>query len=167
VNTALVVLRNSKITIGEAADVAKVFQDLLKLEDAINQQKEHFYVMHLDSHHRINLVELVAIGTLMNATIYPRETYRRAVIEGSDSIIISHNRPSGDSTPSEADTRITQTLRRLGKFCRFSCLITSSLRQVVSTAFWITKCNLPHRLMWEKYRMKKRMRQKGGEETYE
>src|SRR5918996_5297884 len=111
----MVVLRNSKTTISKAADVAKVFQDLLNLEDAIDQDKEHFYVMHLDSHRRINLVELVAIGTLANATIHPRETYRRAVSEGAFSIIIAHNHPSGDPTPSEADVLITKTLRTAGE----------------------------------------------------
>jgi hypothetical protein len=49
----MVVLRNSKITIGHIADVATVFLNLLRLEDRIKQDKEHFYVMHLDSH-RVN-----------------------------------------------------------------------------------------------------------------
>jgi DNA repair protein RadC len=111
----MVVLRNSKTTIRKATDVAKVFQDLLNLEDKIDQDKEHFYVMHLDSHRRIKLVELVAIGTLTNATIHPRETYRRAVIEGADSIIIAHNHPSGDPTPSDADIQITKKLFEAGE----------------------------------------------------
>jgi DNA repair protein RadC len=111
----MVVLRNSKTTIKEAADVAKVFQDLLTLEDRIDQDKEHFYVLHLDSHHRINLVELVAIGTLTDAKIHPRETFRRAVVEGADSIIVAHNHPSGDPTPSEADVLVTKTLREAGE----------------------------------------------------
>jgi DNA repair protein RadC len=111
----MVVLRNSKLTIGKVADVAKVFQDLLNLEDRIDQDKEHFYVLHLDSHRRINLVELVAIGTLTDAKIHPRETYRRAVIEGAYSIIVAHNHPSGDPTPSEADVLVTKTLRTAGE----------------------------------------------------
>lgn len=111
----MVLLRNSKTTIRDAADVAKVFQDLLTLEDQIDQDKEHFYVCHLDSHRRINLVELVAIGTLTSATTHPRETYRRAVIEGAVSIIIAHNHPSGDPTPSEADILITNKLREAGE----------------------------------------------------
>jgi DNA repair protein RadC len=111
----MVVLRHSKITIGKAADVAKVFQDLLNLEDRIDQDKEHFYVMHLDSHRRINLVELVAIGTLTDAKIHPRETYRRAVVEGAYGIIVAHNHPSGDPTPSEADVLMTKKLREAGE----------------------------------------------------
>jgi DNA repair protein RadC len=118
----MVLLRNSKTEIGEARDVAKVFQDLLNLEDQIDQDKEHFYIMHLDSHRRVNLVELVAIGTLTDTTIHPRETYRRAVMAGSYSIIIAHNHPSGDPTPSEADTRITQTLREAGEILQILLL---------------------------------------------
>jgi DNA repair protein RadC len=122
VNIAMVVLRNSKISIGEAADVAKVFQDLLSLEDRIDQDKEHFYVMHLDSHRRINLVELVAIGTLTDANIHPRETFRRAVIEGSYSIIVAHNHPSGDLTPSENDIKVTHMLYKAGEVLRIPLL---------------------------------------------
>src|SRR5918996_5784689 len=61
----------------------------------IDQDKEHFNVMHLDSHRRINLVELVAIGTLIDTNVHPRETFRRAIVEGSYSIIVAHNHPSG------------------------------------------------------------------------
>jgi DNA repair protein RadC len=118
----MVLLRHSKIEIGKAADVAKVFQDLLALEDKIDRDKEHFYVMHLDSHRRINLVELVAIGTLTDANIHPRETFRRAVVEGSHSILVAHNHPSGDVTPSEADIRVTEKLRKAGDLLQIPLL---------------------------------------------
>jgi DNA repair protein RadC len=118
----MVLLRHSKIQIGKAADVAKVFQDLLNLEDRIDQDKEHFYVMHLDAHRRINLVELVAIGTLTDATIHPRETYRRAVIEGSHSIIVAHNHPSGDVSPSENDITVTLKLEKAGEMLNIPLL---------------------------------------------
>jgi len=110
----MVVLRNSTIEIRDARDVAKVFQDLLMLEDKIDRDKEHFYVMHVNARQQVNLVELVAIGTLNHAEIHPRETYRRAVIEGADSIIIAHNHPSGDVTPSEADIKVTTQLCKAG-----------------------------------------------------
>jgi DNA repair protein RadC len=89
----MVVLRNSKIRITRPADVAKVFQDLLMLEDKIDQDKEHFYVMHVDSHSRITMIELVAIGMLTQTVIHPREIYRRAVIAGSYSILVAHRPP--------------------------------------------------------------------------
>jgi DNA repair protein RadC len=118
----MVVLRNSKTKIGEAADVAKVFQDLLTLEDRTHQDKEHVYVMHLNSRRQITMVELVAIGTLTDAKIHPRETYRRAVIEGTDSIIVAHNHPSGDVTPSDADILVTDRLQQAGEILQISLL---------------------------------------------
>ena len=75
--------------------VAQVFYDLLLLEDKIDQGKEHFYVMHLDTRSRINMVELVSLGTLTASLVHPRETFRRAVLQGSASIIVAHNHPSG------------------------------------------------------------------------
>jgi DNA repair protein RadC len=118
----MVVLRNSTIEIRDSRDVATVFQDLLSLEDTIDRDKEHFYVMHVDSHHRINLVELVAIGTLSDAPFHPRETFRRAVIEGSYSILVAHNHPSGDVTPSDADIRVTRKLHDAGEILNIPLL---------------------------------------------
>ena len=86
-------LQKSKITIKDSQHVAKVFLDLLALEDKIDQDKEHFYVMHLDSRRHISLVELVAIGVLNDVRIHPRETFRRAIVEGSYSIIVAHITP--------------------------------------------------------------------------
>jgi DNA repair protein RadC len=118
----MVVLRNSTIEIRDSRDVARVFQDLFRLEDTIDQDKEHFYVMHVDSRRRINLVELVAIGTLNHAEVHPRETYRRAVIEGSYSILVAHNHPTGEVTPSEADSKTTKRLHEAGEILQIPLL---------------------------------------------
>ena len=103
-------LQNSKIKITGVKDVAKVFIDLLALEDAIDQDKEHFYVMHLDTRSKVKLVELVSLGTLNSSLTHPRETFRRAVIAGSESIIVAHNHPSGEVDPSDNDTKTTKLL---------------------------------------------------------
>jgi DNA repair protein RadC len=118
----MVVLRNRKIQFTRPEDVAIVFQDLLSLEDKIDQDKEHFYVMHVNARQQVNLVELVAIGTLSHAEVHPRETYRRAVIEGSYSIIVAHNHPTGDVTPSDADMQTTQKLHKAGEILNIPLL---------------------------------------------
>jgi hypothetical protein len=69
----MVLTRNSTIEIRKARDVATVFQDLLRLEDTIDWDKEHYYVMHVDARRHVQLVELVAIGTLNHATVHPRK----------------------------------------------------------------------------------------------
>jgi DNA repair protein RadC len=108
-------LQDSKIQIKNAQQVAQVFQGLLRLEDAIDRDKEHFYVMHLDIRQRIKLVELVSLGTLTGSLVHPRETFRRAVLHGSASIIVAHNHPSGAVTPSDEDMKVTQLLLEAGK----------------------------------------------------
>jgi len=107
-------LQNSKITIRDQRDVAKVFVDLLSLEDKIDQDKEHFYVMHLDVKNHVKLVELVSLGTLNASLVHPRETFRRAIIAGSASIIVAHNHPSGEVEPSDEDTKTTKLLFEAG-----------------------------------------------------
>ena len=107
-------LQKSKLTIKNSSHVARVFLDLLALEDNIDQEKEHFYVMHLDIRNRVKLVELVSLGTLTASLVHPRETFRRAVIAGSASVIVAHNHPSGEVEPSDEDTKTTKMLFEAG-----------------------------------------------------
>ena len=107
-------LQKSNITIKDSQQVANVFLDLLALEDKIDQDKEHFYVMHLDVKNRIKLVELVSLGIVNASLVHPRETFRRAVMQGSASIIVAHNHPSGDVEPSDEDTKTTKQLFEAG-----------------------------------------------------
>ena len=118
----MIYLQDSKIQVTSPQDVAKVFQDLLLLEDAIDQDKEHFYVMHLDARSRVKLVELVSMGTLTSSLVHPRETFRRAVIAGTASIIVAHNHPSGEVDPSEEDTKVTRVLHDAGNILGISLL---------------------------------------------
>jgi DNA repair protein RadC len=118
----MVLLRHSTITIDQATDAVSVFQGLFRHEDRIDQDKEHFYVMHLDTRRHIMLVELVAIGVLNHVTIHPRETFRRAVFAGSDSLIVGHNHPSADVTPSENDIKVTQQLFKAGDILQIPLL---------------------------------------------
>ncbi len=60
----MIYLKDSKIKVTSAKEVAKVFQDILALEEKIDQEKEHYYVMHLDTRSQVKMVELVTIGIL-------------------------------------------------------------------------------------------------------
>ncbi len=91
----MIYLKDSKLQVNGAEEVAKVFQDILALEDKIEQEKEHYYVMHLNIRSQVMMVELVTVGTLSSSLVHPRETFRRAVMQGSASIIVAHNHPSG------------------------------------------------------------------------
>lgn len=111
----MIYLKDSKLRIKSAEDTAKVFRDLLMLEDVIEQDKEHFYVMLLDIRSRIKMVEVVFVGTLTSSLVHPRETFRRAIAEGAASIIIAHNHPSGEVDPSDEDTKVTKQMFEAGQ----------------------------------------------------
>ena len=118
----MIYLKDSNITVHEADEVAKVFQDILALEDTIEQEKEHYYVMHLNSKNRVLMVELVTVGTVSSSLVHPRETFRRAVIAGSTSIIIAHNHPSGEVDPSDEDTKVTRLIFDAGNLLGITML---------------------------------------------
>src|SRR5512147_350263 len=111
----MIYLKDSKKQMKGTEDSVKVFQDILAREDRIEREKEHFYVMVLDIRSRIKLVEVVFVGTLTASLVHPRETFRRAIVEGAASIIIAHNHPSGEAEPSDEDTKITKQMFEAGQ----------------------------------------------------
>jgi DNA repair protein RadC len=118
----MVYLQHSKIQIQDSRHVAQVLLDLLALEDTIDRDKEHFYAVHLDIKSRVNLVELVSLGTLTSSLVHPRETFRRAVMQGSASIIVGHNHPSGEVEPSDEDSKVTKLLFEAGNILGITLL---------------------------------------------
>jgi DNA repair protein RadC len=65
-------------------------------------------------------MDSISIGTLDSILIHPREVFRLAIIHQAASIVIVHNHPSGDPTPSESDIKVTLDLVRAGKILRIS-----------------------------------------------
>jgi DNA repair protein RadC len=118
----MVYLQHSKIQIQDSRHVAQVLLDLLLLEDEIDRDKEHFYAVHLDIKSRVNLVEVVSLGTLNSSLVHPRETFRRAVMQGSASIIVGHNHPSGVVDPSDEDSKVTKLLFEAGNILGITLL---------------------------------------------
>jgi DNA repair protein RadC len=118
----MIYLQDSNIHITHSQQVAKVFLDLLLLEDAVDRDKEHFYGMHLDVRNRVKLVELVSLGTLTSSLVHPRETFRRAVMQGAHSILVAHNHPSGMVDPSDEDRKVTTLLLEAGKLLGITLL---------------------------------------------
>ncbi len=77
--------------------------------------QEMFYALYLDTKGALIKKQLLFIGSLSSALVHPREIFKHAVTLSAASIIIVHNHPSGDPTPSAADVRITKTMVQNGK----------------------------------------------------
>ena len=84
-------------------------------ERLAGQQREHFYSLMLDSKHRILREELVAVGSLSESVVHPREVFKGAIAESAAAVIFVHNHPSGNPEPSTQDRRLTERLCQAGE----------------------------------------------------
>jgi DNA repair protein RadC len=98
------------IRIREPEDVAHLFQDRLR-----DLQVEEFHLLALDSQSQVLREVLVTRGLLNSSLVHPREVFRAAIAEAAAGIIVVHNHPSGDPTPSAEDRAVTQQLAAAGR----------------------------------------------------
>lgn len=81
------------------------------IKDEIAKEKREFFIaILLDSKGFVICHHVIAIGTLSNALVHPREVFYPAIRHSAASLILAHNHPSGDPTPSNQDFEITHTL---------------------------------------------------------
>lgn len=78
-------------------------------------ETESFVVICLDIHHKIIARSEISRGILNSTIVHPREVFRLAVVLGAASVVLVHNHPSGDTTPSNDDKFITDQLVAAGK----------------------------------------------------
>ncbi len=99
--------RRAQVTSPEAAAV--VVRPLLT-----GQDRERGVLIALDTRHRVIATTIVSIGTAANTFLAPREVFRDALLLGASAVVVAHNHPSGDPSPSDDDRLITQRLARAG-----------------------------------------------------
>lgn len=85
------------------------------LKDMRDLPREHMRGIYLNSHHKIIHDEVVSIGTVNSSLIHPREVFKPAIEYGAVAVILAHNHPSNDITPSQADIDVTKQLIAAGK----------------------------------------------------
>ena len=77
--------------------------------------KEHFVVLFMDARNRIIGINTASVGTLNASLCHPREVFQAAILASAAGIVVSHNHPSGDPTPSPEDREVTRRLVRAGE----------------------------------------------------
>ena len=100
---------------------------ILRSEDAVDFCKGHFarlacdgtqeefHVVCLDAKHQVLGTQRVSVGSLDRSLIHPREVFRPAIKDAAKAVIVVHNHPSGDPTPSDEDCTVTSRLEEAGK----------------------------------------------------
>ena len=97
-----------------------IFDEPKKVWEFLNPQVrsddvEKVWVLCLDRKNRLIRVEQVTSGTATGSLVHPREIFRPAIRNGATAIILAHNHPSGDPTPSSADLRVTKKIFEASK----------------------------------------------------
>ena len=86
------------------------------------QEKEIMVTLCLNTRHKVTAFELCAIGLLDTLLVHPREIFRMAVIQNASALVLVHCHPSGDTSPSEADIKVTRDLIRAGQLLKIEVI---------------------------------------------
>lgn len=92
------------------SDAAALFRKYLGLPD-----REHFIAIHLDARNRISGLHTVSIGSLQQSEAGAREVFKAAILANAASVVLVHNHPSGDPSPSPDDVAVAQGLELAGQ----------------------------------------------------
>jgi DNA repair protein RadC len=101
---------------------AEYWQRHIATHPHFNPECECLAVLILNTRRRVKGHYLVSIGTLDSIMVHPREVFRLAIMTSAAGIVMMHNHPSGDSTPSQADIKVTRDLTRAGQLLKIELL---------------------------------------------
>ena len=98
------------------------FELHIRNDEKFRPDCECFIALFLNTRRRVIGHYIVSVGTLDSLLVHPREVFRAAIISASAAVILMHNHPSGEPTPSEADIRVTRDLIRAGQILKIEVL---------------------------------------------
>ncbi len=98
-------------------DVARIIRD-----SARGTRRESFFVVLLDPRHRVLSLQIASMGSLDAVNVHPREVFSTAIRDGAAAVVVAHNHPTGDPTPSQEDRKVTDRLRAVGDLVGISLL---------------------------------------------
>jgi len=107
----------SLVSLGEDVhlDTPAKVADYLRSAFDENPMQEAFYCIYLDRKNHPLGRHLITLGTATSTLVSPKEIFRGAILSGATAIIVAHNHPSGDPSPSQADITVTRSLREAAK----------------------------------------------------
>lgn len=97
--------------------VARLLRD-----SSLARQVETLQVLLLNTRRRLIRIEEISNGTLDTILVHPREVFKSAIAANAAAMILAHNHPSGDPTPSEADVKVTRDLIRAGQLLKIEVI---------------------------------------------
>ena len=106
-------LRGESPLLDNPESVAEYFREMAR-----GYEVEHFQVLLLNTRRKLIRCDIISQGTLDTILVHPREVFKSAISANAASIVLVHNHPSGDPTPSDADIKVTRELIRAGQLLK-------------------------------------------------
>ena len=94
----------------------------LVMEEMRFLDREHFRAISLNTKNQVLSVDTVSVGSLNTSVVHPREVFKRAIALSAAAVILVHNHPSGDPSPSREDLQVTRRLVEAGNLLGISVL---------------------------------------------
>lgn len=104
--------RQEKESISQVSDAVNIFQRLIG-----DCEQEMLAAIYLDARNNVLSKKIIFVGSVNESIIHPREIFRLAFEERACAVIISHNHPSGDTTPSKEDICVTKKIQQSAEIC--------------------------------------------------
>ena len=102
--------------------IERYLREQLPGSPAYNADVESLIVVFLNTRRRPIGWQIISTGTLDTLLVHPREVFKPAIVMNAAAIILAHNHPSGDTTPSEADIKVTRDLIRAGQLMKIEVM---------------------------------------------
>lgn len=102
--------------------IATFLRENVPASSWFDPDKEAFIAILLNTRTRIIGFNLVSLGILDQCIVHPREVFRPAIVAAANRIVLAHNHPSGETTPSDADIKMTQNLIRAGQLLKIEVI---------------------------------------------
>jgi len=102
-------------------DNPEAIVQLLKAANLV-KNVETLQALLLNTRRRLIRVEEISDGTIDTLLVHPREVFKKAIAANASAVVLAHNHPSGDPTPSEADIKVTRDLIRAGQLLKIDVL---------------------------------------------
>ena len=100
--------------------IEETAQAIAHLQDIKAAHKEHFVALYLNARHELIHKEIISIGTVNASIVHPRDVFAPALLHNAIALIVAHNHPSGDATPSPEDKDVTLRLKEAGRLLGIS-----------------------------------------------
>ncbi|WP_133510673.1 JAB domain-containing protein [Candidatus Thiosymbion oneisti] len=159
--------KQQKVTVKGSEDIYLIMRQILRRENKIGQGQEHFWMVGLNQANKILYIELVALGSSNMVGINPREAFRMAIYKLAVQVIMVHNHPGGNVTPSIEDEDLTDHFIQAGKFLKVEVIdhliISDETYHSFVESGIFKKLQASERWVLP-YKVKKRIRNEGKEE---